>query len=86
MKSFQKSLELTLIDKNLPQILKKYGDDLLARQEKEHLDKTHNPEPLTDSQRSEDSSDEKVLKERTAYATGGMGAFRGNPLFSNKPK
>ena len=47
--SFRKGLHLTLIDANLPQIMQKYGDDIEARLKEEHLDKTHNPEPLKDT-------------------------------------
>lgn len=82
---FQKSLELRLLDKNLPQIMQKYGDDLLARQEKEHLEKTHNTEPLKDAQRSEESDADKLKKERSSFALGGIGpVVHGHPLFTTK--
>ena len=80
--SFQETLDITLLKQNLPQIMKAYADDALARQKEEFLEKTHNPEPLTDSQRPEISSDEELKKERTAFALGGLGSpVHGKRLF-----
>jgi hypothetical protein len=79
--SFQKALDLSLLDQNLPQIMKKYGEDLLARQEEKHLKETHNAEPLHDTQRPEDSKEDQQIKDRTTFVTGGGGAIRQKPLF-----
>ena len=70
--TFQAALDQALFYKNRAMILKKYGEDLLAAQEEKHLEETHNPNPLKDSQRTEPSGDEKNLKERTAFATDGL--------------
>jgi hypothetical protein len=79
---FRASLEQTQIQKNLPMMLQKYGEDLLAKQEETHLEDTHNPNPLKDSQRSEDTSEDKDVRERSAFALGGLGSsLHGNPLF-----
>jgi len=80
--AFNESVRLTLLDKNLPQIMKKFADDIEARKEEEFLERTHNPKPLTDSQRTEDSEADKGKKEQTAYATEGLkSGYFGNPLW-----
>ena len=82
---FQKSLQLTLIDANMPQIMQKYGDDIVARMKEEHLDQSHNPEPLKDAVRPEPTNADKELKERSSFATGGISQqFHSHPLFTNK--
>jgi len=82
---FDKATQTLLIEENLPAMLQQYGDDLLARQKEDHLKKTHNPDPLKDTQRTEVSTDEQIKKERTSFATGGMGsAIFNNPLFKIK--
>lgn len=84
--AFQRSLQMSLLEANLPQILQKYGDDLEARKEEAHLKETHNPEPLTDSQRPKEGTVDEQLRERTGWAIGGMGSsIRSNPLFKTKP-
>jgi len=80
--AFNESLRLSLLDKNLPQILKKLTDDIEARKEEEFLERTHNPKPLTDFQRTEDSGAEKDKKVQTAEITEGLRhGFQGHPLF-----
>jgi hypothetical protein len=80
--SFQRGLELTLIDKHLPQIMQKYGEDILARENEKHLDQSHNPAPLADTVRQEPTGSEKELKERSAFALDGLGSsLHGHPLF-----
>lgn len=79
---FDRSLNLVLRDKNMSRMLDAYGKDLLARQKTEFLEKTNNTEPLKDSQRTEESTTEKIKKERTAFALGGLGPSQfGNKLF-----
>ena len=85
MKSFNKALELSLLDKNLPKIMQKYGEDLLAKQEVQHLQETNNVQPLTDSQRPEDGGVNKAVKDRTGFVLGGTGSsLAQKPLFTNK--
>jgi len=82
---FNESLRSALLTKNLPQIMQKFADDIAARKEEEHLEKSHNPAPLTDAQRTEVGEAEKNKKEQTAFATEGIGqGFHGHPLFSIK--
>ena len=82
---FQKSLNLTLVDANLPQIMQKYGEDIEARMKEEFLDKSHNPQPLKDTVRPESTGSEKVLKERSSFALEGIGSsLHSHPLFTNK--
>ena len=84
-KLFDQSLKMTLMEKNMPQIMSKAIDDALARQKEEFLDKSHNPNPLKDSQRQEVSAQDAVKKERTAFALDGAGrVFHNHPLFTNK--
>lgn len=79
---FDRSLNLVLRDKNMSRMMDAYGKDLLARQKTEFLEKTNNTEPLKDSQRTEESTTEKIKKERTAFALGGLGPSQfGNKLF-----
>ena len=79
---FDASLELVLFKKHQPIIFQKYADDLLARQKEEFLEKTHNPNPLKDSVRPEDSSSEKMMNDRSSFALDGLGrSFHGHPLF-----
>ena len=79
---FAQSLKMSLMEKNLPQIMKKYADDVSARLKEEFLEKSHNAAPLKDSQRTEPSANDAAVKERTAYATEGMGRIAHNhPLF-----
>jgi len=81
--AFEKSVRLELIDKNLSRMMKKYGDDQLARQEEKHLEELHNPAPLKDSDRPKDGTAEQKTAERTAFAIGGGGASIFNhPLFN----
>ena len=81
--AFDKSVRFQHLDKNLPQIMKKYGDDLLARQEEKHLEEIHNPEPLKDTDRPREGTAEQKTAERTAFAIGGSGASIFNhPLFN----
>jgi hypothetical protein len=63
--------------------MKKYGDDLLARQEEKHLEEIHNPAPLKDTDRPKEGTAEQKTAERTAFAIGGSGASIFNhPLFN----
>lgn len=83
--AFQETLNLALLQKNLPQISQKYGEDLLARVEEKHLDDTHNTTPLKDSERTELTDDEKAKKEQTSFALGdAVPRFKGNPLFKKQ--
>ena len=80
--AFQQTLNLALIDKNLPQIMLKYGEDLLARQEERHLDETNNTNPLKDSERTDLTDEEKEKLEQTNFAlTPEVPSFKGSPLF-----
>ena len=80
--AFKESLDFALWNKNKSQIMLKYGEDLLARQKEEFLEKTNNPEPLKDSQRTDLSESERAKKEQTAAILDGLGpSFMGKPLF-----
>ena len=80
--SFQKAVEFLQLQKNLPKIMQKYADDLLSRKEEEHLKETHNPEPLKDSQRPDESEREKRIKEDSAHALEAVTPrVVGTPLF-----
>jgi len=82
---FNQSLNLMLLQENLPQIMLKYGEDLLANQEEKHLEETHNPTPLKDSERTDLSATEKERAEQTRFATEGVvPRFRNSPLFTKR--
>jgi len=83
-KSFNKALELSLLDKNLSKMMQAYGKDLLARQEETHLKETNNTEALTDSQRPVEGGEDKVLKERSTFARTGGSSILTKPLFKTK--
>jgi len=82
---FDRAVRNVLIEENLPQIMQKHEDDVLARQKEQHLQETHNATPLTDSVRPGDGTEDKALKERSAHARSGSGSglFK-NPLFKFK--
>lgn len=80
--AFQETLNLALIQQNLPQIMLKYGEDLLAHQQERHLEETNNTNALKDTERTEQTSADKEKQEQTAFATAGLyPRFRNNPLF-----
>jgi hypothetical protein len=80
--SFSKALEYSLLDKHLPLMMQKYGEDLLAAQKEAHLEETHNPDPIKDTQRPEEGGDDKLKKERSAFVMGGAGtSIPQQPLF-----
>jgi len=83
--SFQETLNLALFQKNAPMILQKYGEDLLAQNEEKHLEETHNPNPLKDSERTTMSEKDKEKEEQTRFAREDVvPRFRSNPLFIKK--
>jgi len=83
--AFQQTLDLALIQKNLPQIMQKYGEDLLANIEEKHLEETNNTNPLKDSERTDLSDAEKEKAEQTRFAREDVTPrFIGQPLFIKK--
>ena len=80
--SFNKALEMSQLSKNLPQIMKQYGEDIVAREAEKHLKETHNPEPLKDAERPKSDADADRIKERTEWASTGGASVRQKPLFN----
>lgn len=79
---FDRAVRNVLIEENLSRMFEAYGKDILARQEEQHLEETHNPAPLTDSQRTAEGTEDGKKKEQTAFAVAGSGsALFNNPLF-----
>jgi len=83
--TFQQALNIALFQKNQPQIMLKYREDLLARSEEKHLDEVHNTQPLKDTERTDLTTADKEKAEQTQFAREPLiRTFRGSPLFTKK--
>lgn len=83
--AFQETLNLALFQKNVSQIMQKYGEDLLAQSEEKHLEETNNPNPLKDTERKDLTQEDKDKQEQTEFAKNvGPPRFKYNPLFSKQ--
>lgn len=79
--SVKDAVRLAVEDVYKPQIMAKYKEAIRSEWEAEHLKKTHNPEPLHDSQNpTADVNKEK--KELTDFVRGSSNKFKRKPLFS----
>ena len=82
---FNEALNVMLFQKNSPKIMAKYGEHLLANSEEKHLEETHNPNPLKDSERTDLSGTDKERAEQTRFATQDViPRFKNSPLFMKK--
>jgi hypothetical protein len=82
---FSQTLHLALVQKNISQMMQKYGEDLVANLEEKHLEETHNTNPIKDTERTELTEGERDAAERNQFAREIVGGgFTPNPLFKKK--